>query len=221
MAFLKNVVNAAPGQWVPVDSNQVIDEPFSNGDPIPVTVSPNLRYRYSTDGIGEYLGPFGAGDEVPLQDGWLVAFEALSSSTLGGDVFGWIKMGDKTHHVTVSTRTGEFNYTMPIRQVEVTLADADGILIQGAKVEIKLVGAADAAPPGTVSPGTFERVTNGSGTATFALWANRDHPSKTFYEIKSWHPKTRKQIHTGQKFTVPPGPEPVPVALDQLIDIVN
>lgn len=219
MAFLKNVVNAAPDQWVPVDSNQIIDEPFSNGDPIPVTVSPNLRYRYSTDGIGEYLGPFGAGDEVPLQDGWLVAFEGLSPSAPGNDVFCWVKIGDKTHHVTISTRSGEYNGFMNTRPVEVALCNADGSLIEGAKVEIKLVGAADSAPPGTVSPGTFKRVTNGSGTATFALWSNQGHPSKTHYEIKSWHPETNKPIHTGQIFTVPSGAGHI--SIDTLIDIIN
>lgn len=217
MSFFLNAVNASPGEWVFISMpDEVIHAPST--DPMPVSLSPGFRYSYSENGIGDYLGPYEAGNEVTLEDGWLVAFWAKAPSDPGKDGFYWAKIGANTYHVTVSAQSSEINPSLAVASVDVTLCEADGAFIGDAVVEIKLIGAADT-NAGTVYPGIFRRKTNGSGTATFPLWANKNHASKTYYEIRSWHPKTKKLIHRGEQFVVDSSPSRVNV--ESLLDIVN
>lgn len=223
MSIFRNVTNAEPGEWVylPMAVPGAISLPTSALTD--VRLSSNIRYSYTVDGIGDPLGPFSAGSEAPIRDGWVVEFFVLSDSKPGEDVFVWAEIGGETHHATVSTRAGDRNPNLPCVDVVVKLSEADGTLIDGAKVEIRLEGSADnGLGVGAVSQGVFTRLTNGDGTATFSLWQNANHPSKTYYEIRSWHPKTRKQIHTGQRFVVGPLVNgAIDLKIDDLIDIVN
>ncbi len=217
MVFFKNVVNANPGEWVTLSKNGGPQISLPTSDPTPVKLSSNIRYYYSPTGIGPNPGPFSAGEEVDIQNGWLVFFEALSGPSLGDDVFAWVESGGVRHHVTVSTRAGELNEDINTSDITVRLSEADGSVIPDAPIEIKLIGCADSDTVGAVSQGTFKRKTNGDGTATFALWPNANHPSKTVYEIRSKHPKTGKLIHNGQQFVV----GNTDADIDSLIDIVN
>lgn len=214
--FFKNKTNVDPGAW---NILSMLGEPsidLPSNQPTEVKLSPNMRYYYDEDGNGAYTGPFEAGNEMPITNGWIVIFQALSGD-LGEDVFVWAEIGGVRHHATVSTRAGELNEDINTSDITVRLSEADGSVIPDANVEIRLVGAADSDTAGAVAQGTFKRKTNGDGSVTFALWPNANHPSKTVYEIRSKHPKTGKSIHTGQQFVV----GNVDANIDQLIDIVN
>lgn len=215
MAFFKNIVNATPGEWVRLTypGDPVFTSP--SNDPLPVALSPGIRFYYDEDGNGEWQGPYLAGGEIGLLDGFLI-FDVLAGGP-GEDVFAWAEINGERHHVTVSARSGDINEDIVLREITVRLTEADGSVIEGAKVEIRLVGSADSDTAGTISQGVFTRKTNGEGTATFALWANSGHTSKTVYEIRSKHPKTGKMIHTGQQFVV----GNANADIEDLIDIVN
>lgn len=239
MAFFRNITNAKPGVWSYLYAQSGFDAP--------VVMSPNIRYFYfnETEQKRHYYIMPGAPKSThedainsgipllisaefhklsgnpPFTDGRQIFFEMFSSETRGASSDGFAVVGGDTYHATISTLTDDRDLDVLCSDVTVTLFDADGTVLTGAKVDIALVGTGVGGDPtkGAISPGVFSRKTNGAGKATFALWRNAGHSSGAYYEIKSWHPKTRKQIHTGQKFFV--GTSQASYELGDLLDIVN
>lgn len=87
------------------------------------------------------------------------------------------------------------------RNITVTIFDNDGEPLEGAPVEIKLIGLGNE-PGGAVSPGIQRDLTNSSGIASFTLWENRLDYSDTYYEVSSFHPVTGVAIHKREPFYV-------------------
>lgn len=87
------------------------------------------------------------------------------------------------------------------RTITVTIFDVDGEPLDGAPVEIRLVGTGNS-PEGAVSPGMWRDLTNSQGVASFTLWQNDDTYSNTYYEVSSQNPDTGVFIHRRARFKV-------------------
>lgn len=239
MAYFNNRTNVRPGIWTGLYS--------LSGFSAPVVMSKNVRYYYfdateqrrhyyympgapkstpaeaqlSSDNLQKTASYTMLSGEPPFNDDRQIYFEIYSGDEKGQDSDGFAVVDRDTYHATVSTLADDRDLDVTKSDVTVTLYDADGTVLTGAKVEIALIGVGVGGAPvsGAISPGVFTKKTNGAGKATFALWRNAGHPSGAYYQVKSWHPRTRKPIHTGQKFYV--GVEQPIYELGELIQIVN